>query len=754
MAARVGLRQRFRRLRGRFVTRVVAGLLVVSLPLAVVLAVLLTQKASTSLTATTSRSSEELARSVTLHLEDFMSERQENLVLIADEAAAGLDGPAVKPLTEFVDKTYHDYDLIEVTDLTGRVVTASRSTGSFNPAGETWFRTAAAGQPVVTSPVEHEGDVRWAMATPVLDDAGHPIGVVVADLDEAVLSELLNPELKQGVEVSAVDTEHHLVYDTTMGEVDGKAMLAKGALQTTVTNPAVDKALSGTPGSARIHDGENDVVAGYDNLDGLGWAILVKQQASKVLAPVQSGRKLAVVLVGVGAVLAIGFSIIFARRTTRPIIALAGAAASVSSGDLTAHVEPSGADELRDLTNAFNAMVASLGRLVTDVRSASAEVNTAAAELSASSEELAATTTEQSAAVTEASATTEELARASDSIADTVDDVATQSTSTRDNLTQAEVDIGASSERTLALAERVSEIGAILTLINDIADQTNLLALNAAIEAARAGDSGRGFAVVAEEVRRLAERSKSSAADIATIIDGVHVETNATVMAMEKGPNKCNKDSTSSKESPKPPPKSASPPNNNDQPPAKSSKPWNNSPTPAAKYQPPPNKSPPPPAPSPPSPPTSKRPPPNLPANEATDVLALLMPVGTDWYGVAMPSVREVVGDPLITTVPTAPDTVLGVFNLRGEIVPIFDTAALLGIGKAPTGSCAVVVRTTLGAAGLLVTGVPESVQLGEPAGPTDLAAGIASYVLGSRLATLLDVDLLLAAARTGPGVL
>ena len=106
---------------------------------------------------------------------------------------------------------------------------------------------------------------------------------------------------------------------------------------------------------------------------------------------------------------------------------------------------------------------------------------------------------------------------------------------TRDNLEQAEADIVLSSERTLVLASRVSDIDALLDLINDIADQTNLLALNAAIEAARAGEHGLGFAVVADEVRRLAERSKASAGDIASIVTAVQGETNATVMAMEKG---------------------------------------------------------------------------------------------------------------------------------------------------------------------------------------------------------------------------
>ncbi|WP_018211447.1 methyl-accepting chemotaxis protein [Desulfitobacterium hafniense] len=73
-------------------------------------------------------------------------------------------------------------------------------------------------------------------------------------------------------------------------------------------------------------------------------------------------------------------------------------------------------------------------------------------------------------------------------------------------------------ETVAKLQNGFGEISQIVDIITSIAEQTNLLALNAAIEAARAGEHGRGFSVVSEEVRKLAEESRTAADRIRLLV--------------------------------------------------------------------------------------------------------------------------------------------------------------------------------------------------------------------------------------------
>ena len=167
---------------------------------------------------------------------------------------------------------------------------------------------------------------------------------------------------------------------------------------------------------------------------------------------------------------------------------------------------------LEELTRDFNQSVGGMLRTVagaaTELHATAQSMTEAAAGASQRSMAVAAAAEQASASVETVAAAAEELGAASTDISRHVE----HSSATTQ---AAEREAGEAAGVVAGLSGDAECIGAIVSLISDIAAQTNLLALNATIEAARAGEAGKGFAVVANEVKHLASQTARATGEIA-----------------------------------------------------------------------------------------------------------------------------------------------------------------------------------------------------------------------------------------------
>jgi chemotaxis signal transduction protein len=114
--------------------------------------------------------------------------------------------------------------------------------------------------------------------------------------------------------------------------------------------------------------------------------------------------------------------------------------------------------------------------------------------------------------------------------------------------------------------------------------------------------------------------------------------------------------------------------------------------------------------------------------------------VGAEAYAVPVGHVLEIAELGTVTPVPGTPAPVLGLRSLRGQLLPVVDLAALLGVARTAAPARLLVTEAAGQRAGFAIDEVTEVGEMPEPTEETSSSLLAGAALTGGELIGVLDV--------------
>jgi HAMP domain-containing protein len=257
------------------------------------------------------------------------------------------------------------FEELLVIDTEGRVMASTYEGHEGHDASSLdYFRNGLGAtfvQPVFLSPITDQ--LTMVISTPIRDPGRGVQGVLAARLNLARLFQVVRETTGLGEtgETVAGRRDGDRIVFTSPTRHDPEAALARAIAIGDEQAMPVQQAAEGRSGAGRAVDYRGrDVLAAWEHVPSLGWGLVVKMDRAEAMAPAvrASARMLALslpLLLGVAVV-----SMLAARALVRPLAELRSAADRISRGDFDVQIDVASRDEIGQLADSFERMVAAI----------------------------------------------------------------------------------------------------------------------------------------------------------------------------------------------------------------------------------------------------------------------------------------------------------------------------------------------------------------------------------------------------------